>query len=89
MKIQQYCGVLLSGAAFALAPVAAQTEAGAPRAKAAKSSATHAATPAYAGPREKMVVAMPKTYGKSETMALWGDYFSHLSRCGNIDLQNA
>src|SRR5687767_15741560 len=36
------------------------------------------------GVREKLVVAMPKTYGKTETMSLWGNYFSHLSRCGNV-----
>lgn len=41
------------------------------------------------GPREKLVVAMPRTYAKTETMSLWGDYFSHLSRCANVDLQNA
>lgn len=88
MKIHRYCGVVLSGAACVLAPVAAQTEGSAARTKPAVKSAA-AAAPVYSGPREKMVVAMPKTYGKSETMALWGDYFSHLSRCGNIDLQNA
>lgn len=87
MRIRTYCGAVLSGAAFVLAPVAAQTDgSGAARAKPAYKPA--AAAPAYSGPREKLVVAMPKTYGKSETMALWGDYFSHLSRCGNIDLQN-
>ncbi|RYF06398.1 MAG: phosphonate ABC transporter substrate-binding protein [Comamonadaceae bacterium] len=41
-----------------------------------------------AGARDKLVVAMPKTYAKTETMGLWGDYFSHLGRCGNIDIQN-
>lgn len=46
------------------------------------------ATGSSAGPREKLVVAMPKTYAKTETMGLWGDYFSHLGRCGNIDIQN-
>jgi phosphonate transport system substrate-binding protein len=50
------------------------------RASRAKSSST---------PREKLVVAMPRTYAKTETMSLWGDYFSHLSRCANVDLQNA
>ncbi|MBA3593257.1 MAG: PhnD/SsuA/transferrin family substrate-binding protein [Polaromonas sp.] len=87
MKIHSYCGFLLSSAAFVLAPAAAQTDGSAPRARPAAKPAP--AAPAYTGPREKMVVAMPKTYGKSETMALWGDYFSHLSRCGNIDLHNA
>ncbi len=91
MKIQKYCGAVLSGAALVLAPVAAQTEGNTtprPKAAAKAAAAAQAPVPAYTGPREKMVVAMPKTYGKSETMALWGDYFSHLSRCGNIDLQN-
>jgi phosphonate transport system substrate-binding protein len=37
----------------------------------------------------KMTVAMPKTYDKSETMSLWGDYFKHLSSCANVELQNA
>ena len=31
---------------------------------------------------------MPKTYARAETMLLWGDYFNHLARCGNLDLQN-
>jgi len=38
--------------------------------------------------RETLVVAMPKTYGKSETMTLWGGYFSHLSTCANVSLRN-
>jgi phosphonate transport system substrate-binding protein len=55
-----------------------------------KSTATATATATkYTGPREKLVVAMPKTYNKSETMSLWGSYFSHLSSCGNLDLQNS
>lgn len=89
MRFRKY-GVLLSGAALILGPVAAQTDSSNATAR-AKAAAKAAAAPVsgYSGPREKMVVAMPKTYGKSETMALWGDYFSHLSRCGNIDLQNA
>jgi phosphonate transport system substrate-binding protein len=37
----------------------------------------------------KMAVAMPKTYDKTETMGLWGDYFKHLSSCANVELQNA
>lgn len=41
-----------------------------------------------AGPRADLVVAMPKTYGKSETMGLWGGYFSHLSSCANVTLRN-
>lgn len=38
--------------------------------------------------RDTLVVAMPKTYGKSETMGLWGGYFSHLSSCANVSLRN-
>ena len=76
---------LLSGTALLLGPVAAQTDRGA----SARATATAPAATSFAsGPREKMVVAMPKTYAKSETMLLWGDYFNHLARCGNIDLQN-
>jgi phosphonate transport system substrate-binding protein len=41
------------------------------------------------GVREKLVVAMPKTYAKYETMTLWGDYFNSLSRCANVELMNA
>lgn len=75
---------VVAGAICAMGSVTAQTEQ--PRAPKAQ-----AATPApekYSGSREKMVVVMPKTYAKGETMGLWGDYFTHLSRCANIDLQN-
>lgn len=41
------------------------------------------------GGRESLVVAMPRTYGKTETMQLWGHYFSHLSNCANVNLRNA
>jgi phosphonate transport system substrate-binding protein len=40
------------------------------------------------GPRDNLVVAMPRTYAKSETMQLWGGYFSHLSNCANVSLRN-
>jgi phosphonate transport system substrate-binding protein len=44
---------------------------------------------AYAGAaRETLAVAMPRTYGKTETMGLWGGYFSHLSRCAKVDIVN-
>lgn len=78
---------VLAGTALALGSTVAQTESARPPAK-AKAAAAPAAEK-FSGPREKMVVAMPKTYGKTETMALWGDYFSHLSRCANVELQNA
>jgi phosphonate transport system substrate-binding protein len=79
---------VLAGTALALGSTVAQTENARPPAK-AKAAAAPAAVEKFSGPREKMVVAMPKTYGKTETMALWGDYFSHLSRCANVELQNA
>lgn len=46
-------------------------------------------TSAKQGTRENLVVAMPRTYGKTETMQLWGGYFSHLSSCANVNLRNA
>jgi phosphonate transport system substrate-binding protein len=71
-------------AACGLVTSFAQTDASHPaKAKAGKTAES------FGGPREKLIVGMPKTYGKTETMALWGDYFSHLSTCGNIELQNA
>lgn len=48
-----------------------------------------AAPSARQGTRENLVVAMPRTYGKTETMQLWGGYFSHLSSCANVNLRNA
>ncbi len=88
MKFYLRHAAILASAACALGSATAQTDEAKPARK-AKAAAAAPAPEKYSGPREKMVVAMPKTYGKSETMALWGDYFSHLSRCGNIDLQNA
>lgn len=41
-----------------------------------------------AGAGADLVVAMPKTYSKNETMGLWGDYFTHLSKCANVTLRN-
>jgi phosphonate transport system substrate-binding protein len=79
---------VLAGTALALGSTVAQTENPRPPSK-AKASAAAPAVEKFSGPREKLVVAMPKTYGKTETMALWGDYFSHLSRCANVELQNA
>lgn len=38
--------------------------------------------------REKIAVALPKTYGNVESLALWGGYFSHLSRCAKVDIVN-
>jgi phosphonate transport system substrate-binding protein len=76
----------LAGAALFAGALHAQTEPDKPKTK-AKAKAK-AVVERSSGPREKLVVAMPKTYGKSETMSLWGGYFSHLSSCANVDLQN-
>ncbi len=88
MKVNLRNAAVLTGMALALGSTLAQTESPRPPAK-AKAAAAPAAVEKFSGPREKLVVAMPKTYGKTETMALWGDYFSHLSRCANVELQNA
>ena len=80
--------VLLSGATLLLGPVAAQTAASPPAKAPTARQAAAPAAPLFGGTREKLVVAMPKTYAKSETMLIWGDYFNHLARCGNLDLQN-
>ena len=82
------CATLLSGATLLLGPVAAQTTATPPTKASAARQAAGPAAPLFGGTREKLVVAMPKTYAKSETMLIWGDYFNHLARCGNMDLQN-
>ena len=87
MKLQASFAVLLSGAALAAGPAAAQTDGSANQPKVTRTATAPA--PTSSGGREKLVVGMPKTYGKSETMLLWGDYFNHLSRCANVDLQNA
>ena len=87
MKLQASFAVLLSGAALAAGPAAAQTDGSANHSKVTRTATAPA--PTSSGGREKLVVGMPKTYGKSETMLLWGDYFNHLSRCANVDLQNA
>jgi phosphate/phosphite/phosphonate ABC transporter binding protein len=54
----------------------------------AQTAAPATATPKSSGARTDLVVAMPKTYGKTETMGLWGGYFSHLSSCANVTLRN-
>lgn len=82
------CATLLSGATLLLGPVAAQTTVTPPAKTSAARQAAGPAAPLFGGTREKLVVAMPKTYAKSETMLIWGDYFNHLARCGNMDLQN-
>ena len=77
--------VLLAGAGAVLGTALAQNNNAAAQARAAAASPA----PNFASsPREKLVVAMPKTYARAETMLLWGDYFNHLARCGNLDLQN-
>lgn len=72
MRVSASVCLVLSGITWAAGPAIGQSGSGA----------------AGAGARDKLVVAMPKTYAKTETMGLWGDYFSHLGRCGNIDIQN-
>ena len=86
MTLHAHVALLLSGAAWLAAPALAQTDG---LGKGVRAAPAGAAAPAYSGGREKLVLGMPKTYGKSETMLLWGDYFSHLSRCANVDLQNS
>lgn len=78
---------VLAATVCAIGPVAAQTSAK-PAVK-PKPTTAKLSGQAFSGVREKLVVAMPKTYGKPETMALWGDYFSHLAQCGNIEVQNS
>lgn len=68
--------VLLAVAAAASSVVVAQ----APAASGKSAQAT--------GPKFPLVLAMPRTYGKTETMGLWGGYFSHLSQCANVSLRN-
>ena len=89
MKFYLRHAAILASAACALGSATAQTTDEAKPARKAKAAAATPAPEKFSGPREKLVVAMPKTYGKTETMALWGDYFSHLSRCANVELQNA
>ena len=79
--------LLLSGAALLSGPALAQTDS--PSGSGKGTRAAPAGAPAYGAARDRLVLGMPKTYGKSETMSLWGDYFSHLSRCANVDLQNS
>ena len=83
-------GAFLALATAICGPVAAQTDGNnAAQNRAATRAAAAAPAPtSFGGAREKLVVGMPKTYDKSETMLVWGDYFNHLARCGNIDLQN-
>ena len=69
----QLLGAVAVAAASIAIPVASQT-----------SSATKAQTS-----KDVLVVAMPRTYGKNETMGLWGGYFSHLSSCANVSLRNS
>jgi phosphonate transport system substrate-binding protein len=65
----------------------AQSTQPAPAAQAAAKPA--AASKPSAAAKDVLVVAMPRTYGKTETMGLWGGYFSHLASCANVSLRNA
>jgi len=73
MRVHLLGAVALAVAGVAV-PVSSQTSSG---------SSTKAGAS-----KDILVVAMPKTYGKSETMSLWGGYFSHLSTCANVSLRN-
>ena len=78
MRFYRSKATLLSACALLFTPLSGQAQAS----EAPQKNKPAPAVPAQAatsGSREKLVVAMPKTYGKSETMSLWGDYFSHLS----------
>jgi phosphonate transport system substrate-binding protein len=84
--MRKHCVIAaLTSVALSTGTLQAQTEPIQPKTK-TKPRATVSKT---SEPREAMVIAMPKTYGKSETMSLWGGYFSHLSSCANVDLQNS
>lgn len=87
MKIHASQAVLWAGTVLALVPAAALAQGAASPVQTERSATAPVST--VSGGRERLVVGMPKTYGKSETMGLWGDYFSHLSRCAQVVLQNA
>lgn len=78
MRVVAWC------ASIACAAVATGALAQAPAAAGAAGGKKESA----GGPRFPMVLAMPKTYGKTETMGIWGGYFSHLSQCANVSLRN-
>ncbi|MCD6077476.1 MAG: phosphonate transporter substrate-binding protein [Ramlibacter sp.] len=68
---------------FAFAACAAITTGAVAQAPTAGGRNVNASTSRY-----PLVLAMPKTYGKTETMGIWGGYFSHLSQCANVSLRN-
>jgi phosphonate transport system substrate-binding protein len=80
-----WCIAVLASGALCAGSLHAQTEPIQPKSKAKAKAAPNKPSE----PREKLSIAMPRTYGKSETMSLWGGYFSHLSSCANVDLQNS
>jgi phosphate/phosphite/phosphonate ABC transporter binding protein len=82
------CAVAIAAACASVPAFSQSTPAAAGAAPAAQRSAPARTSPASAA-KDTLVVAMPKTYGKSETMGLWGGYFSHLSSCANVNLRNA
>ncbi|WP_255440509.1 phosphate/phosphite/phosphonate ABC transporter substrate-binding protein [Caenimonas sedimenti] len=78
---------------FALASAAALGVMAAPCALAQGNTAPPAArsfetAPKAAGARYPLVLAMPRTYSKQETMGIWGGYYSHLAQCANVSLRN-
>jgi phosphonate transport system substrate-binding protein len=76
-----------TAAIFSTIVFAGSVLAQAPQAK--SDAAAKGSTAKAAVAREKLVIAMPKTYGKLETMNLWGGYFNHLANCAKVDLLNA
>jgi phosphonate transport system substrate-binding protein len=77
-----FCTVVVFSTIFFTGSLSAQV----PQSKADTAAKGSAAKAAVA--REKLVIAMPKTYGKLETMNLWGGYFNHLASCAKVDLLN-
>lgn len=62
---------------FAISVGIAQSSSAATQQKAAKPAG-----------REQIVVGLPKTYGKAESMNIWGAYFAHIGKCANVDVVN-
>jgi phosphonate transport system substrate-binding protein len=51
-------------------------------------TAAEPSKPAGPNGRDKIAVGLPKTYGNAESLALWGGYFAHLSKCAKVDIVN-
>ena len=79
---------LVVASATALGVLAAQGALAQSNTAAPAAKAPVEAMPKATGPRHPLVVAMPKTYSKQETMGIWGGYYSHLAQCANVSLRN-